>query len=275
MTIASFCREQLLAHGPLSLDDLVTRAVDAGITRAQNPHASLLSVIRYREMQLLDDRWVTPWWLLEGRCLTAKYLPYARPWYSEFDADLGLMGTDRPTALRTALVDDDTNVHCVRVNDGMLELSTIPTPDIGTLEVAALAERLNASTPQEDRYGEQGRTALRAVAQLMVDDPSTFRAPLPPLSTWVPALVEDAHRREEEARRMAEWHEDDERRRRRQVVLDDCTAIDVEIAAERAGMSIVDWLSDVIDRALVAEQPRRPEPRDVVISLGDRRQSWR
>jgi hypothetical protein len=271
MTIASFCREQLLANGPLSLDDLTARAVDAGVTRAKNPHASVASVLRYAEVELLDGRWVTGLWLLEGRCLTAASLPYPLRWYAQQDADLALLGDMAPTSDPTAPVDLDgsTRVSCVRVIDGKVHVTRIPLPHTDTSEVVDMAKRLAAMTPQ-DRYGDHRTAALRAVAQLMVDDSSAFRTPLPPVSSWVPALVEDARRRDEEARSMQEWHEKDERRRARQVVLDDCTAMEVQLAAERANTSVQEWVLATIDRALGAERPRSQEPDAVVISLGNR-----
>lgn len=267
MTIASFCREQLLGHGTLSLDELTDLAVNAGVTRARNPQLSVLAAIRPNEIELLDGRWTTALWLLEGRCLTATQLPYRTAWYVEIGADLGLLGSALTTSTDELL--PDGHVYCVRVSTGGVAVSTISTP-AATPELAGLAERVAAITPLA-RYGDQRRTALRAVAQLMLDDPSSFREPLPPLSTWVPMLVEERRREDEEARRMAEWHEEDERRRRRQVVLDDCTAIEVELAAERAGLSVSDWVYGAISGALVAEPRRDPDPGQVVISLGDRR----
>ena len=268
MTIATFCREQLLT-GPLSLDDLVSRAVDAGVTRALNPHNSVLSAIRRDEIELLDGRWVTPLWLLEGRCLTAAQLPHVTPWYGEKDADLGLLGSSMPTTTETQ---DSSTVRCVRVSGGQVEVSSIPAPDPGTLEVAALAARLASLTPPAKPYGDRRGPALRAVAQLMVDDPTCFRSPLPPLSTWVPALVADARRCEEESRRAEQACYEQERRRSRQVTLDDCTAIEVQLAAERTGQTIGEWVMDAIDRALATQRPRAVGQDAVVISLGDH---WR
>jgi hypothetical protein len=281
MTIATYCREQLLTHGPLSLDDLTDRAVEAGVTRAKNPHASVSSALR-QEIQLLDGRWVTPLWLLEGRCLTAASLPYAQPWYGEIDPDLGLLGDAIPSDDAIPSYDtpvtagtDDGTVLCVRVHDGQVTVTRIPCPSSDTPEVAALAERLAALTPR-DRYGQRRAAARRALAQLVVDDPSAFSTPLPPVSSWVPALVEDARLRDEEARRMAEWHEQDERRRARQVVLDDCTAVEVQLAAERAFLSVREWVLAAIDRALSEERTASPGPSGLVISLGDRwsRSGW-
>ena len=266
MTIASFCRDELLASGPLSLDDLVTRAVDAGVTRALNPHSSVLNAIRSDEIELLDGRWTTPLWLLEGRCLTAARLPHVTRWYGEKDPDLGLLGSSMPT---TTEHQDSSMMRCVQVSGGQVEVSSIPAPDPGTLEVAALAERLASLSPRAKPYGDRRGPALRAIAQLMVDDPSSFRSALPPLSTWVPALVEDARLREEEARQEEAWQYEHERRRAREITLDDCTAIEVQLAAERAGQSVSSWVTDAIDRALASQRPRAAGQHAVVISLGD------
>jgi hypothetical protein len=272
MTISSFCHAQLLAHGPLSPDDLAVRAVDAGVTRARDPRQAVLNAARHQALELLDGRWVAPLWLLEGRCLTSAEPSPPSPWYGEVDADLGLLGS---AALRTAHPFPDLGpgqVLCARVCGGAVELSTIPAPGADTaVEVATLAERLGALTPQP-RYGERGRAALRAVAQLMVDDLSCFRTPLPPLSTWVPALVEDAREREAQAERWEQWEWEQERRRRSQVVLDDCQAVEVELAAGRAGVPVNVWVTDALDRALAAAQLQEPGAGGVVISFGDR---WR
>jgi hypothetical protein len=75
MTISSFCRDQLLAHGPLPLQTLADLAAHAGKTTARDPAAAVRNAIAYKEIQLADDRWATPLWLLEGRVLTARRLP--------------------------------------------------------------------------------------------------------------------------------------------------------------------------------------------------------
>lgn len=41
MTIASFCRDLLLASGPLPLDVLATKAAAAGVTTARDPAAAV------------------------------------------------------------------------------------------------------------------------------------------------------------------------------------------------------------------------------------------
>ena len=80
MTISSFCRDQLLAHGPLPLQTLADLAADAGKTTARDPAAAVRTALAYKEIQLADDRWATPLWLLEGRILTVHRLPIVDEW---------------------------------------------------------------------------------------------------------------------------------------------------------------------------------------------------
>jgi hypothetical protein len=88
MTISSFCRDQLLAHGPLPLQTLAELAADAGKTTARDPAAAVRTAIAYKEIQLTDDRWATPLWLLEGRILTSRRLPIVGGW-TDPDLDEG------------------------------------------------------------------------------------------------------------------------------------------------------------------------------------------
>ena len=75
MTISSFCRDQLLARGPLPVETLADLAAEAGVTTARDPAAAVRSALAYKEIQLADGRWASPLWLLEGRILTARRLP--------------------------------------------------------------------------------------------------------------------------------------------------------------------------------------------------------
>lgn len=75
MPISSFCRDQLLAQGPLPLQTLADLAADAGKTTARDPAIAVRSALAHKEIQLADDRWATPLWLLEGRILTVHRLP--------------------------------------------------------------------------------------------------------------------------------------------------------------------------------------------------------
>jgi hypothetical protein len=86
MTISAFCRDQLLAHGPLPLETLAELAAGAGTTTARDPASAVRSAIAYKEVLLADGRWATPLWLLEGRILTACRLPLVDTWP---ESDLG------------------------------------------------------------------------------------------------------------------------------------------------------------------------------------------
>jgi hypothetical protein len=269
MTIASFCRDQLLAFGPLSLDELTSRALAAGVTRARNPQAALMSALRYQEVELLDGRWVTPAWLLDGRYLTTAGAGTSHRGWFDGDLDLGLLGRELLTPVDIPPHHDPDEVSCLHVVDGEVRTSTTTWSDVQTSDVAALSERV-AALGSPARYGNRVAFAHRAIAQLMVDDPTTFRTPLPPLSSWVPALVEEVRSRTEQLQRRLEWEEEEARRRRREVILSDCEAVEVEIAAARAGLSVSAWVYDALDRALEAEHQRVAEPGGIVISLGDR-----
>lgn len=97
MTISSFCRDLLLARGPLPLQALSDLAVAAGATSARDPVAAVRGVISSKEVQLADGRWATPLWLLEGRVLTVRRLPGPTAWTAgdlDDDSDLLLDGAD-------------------------------------------------------------------------------------------------------------------------------------------------------------------------------------
>lgn len=93
MTISSFCHDLLLSHGPLPVDVLAGRAVQAGVTQAQDPLASVRSALAYKEVLLGDGRWATPLWLLEGRMLTTAGQPMRDCWSEddeyEYEGDVG------------------------------------------------------------------------------------------------------------------------------------------------------------------------------------------
>ena len=48
MTIHAFCREQLMTHGPLTLETLTDLAVAAGVTRSATPLAGVRESLRGR-----------------------------------------------------------------------------------------------------------------------------------------------------------------------------------------------------------------------------------
>jgi hypothetical protein len=72
MTIFTFCRDQVLADGPLSLEEPTERAVAAGVTRSQQPMSTVRSTISHRLIALPGERWASALPLLEGRVLTTR-----------------------------------------------------------------------------------------------------------------------------------------------------------------------------------------------------------
>lgn len=121
MTISSFCRE-LLLHGPLPLDVLADRAVEAGVTTARDPLSSVRGALAYKEVLLDDGRWATPLWLLEGRVLTSCALPVDDGWPEE---DVGPVG-DEPFEVAGA-------THDLALLDAALRSGPLPLAAGGEL----------------------------------------------------------------------------------------------------------------------------------------------
>lgn len=267
MTISSFCHAELLAHGPLSTDDLAARAVAAGVTRSRTPHTTVTSALRGKAVELPGRRWVAPAQLLEGRCLTVTSL---RPptWHGP-DPDLALLGSLADSLFGPAAAPIPVprlgEVLCLRVTEGVVDVSTVRRHDTETLEVFALEQRLPPHVPSGWHHRDT-RNALLGVAQLLLDDPTALRNPVPPLTSWVPGLVRD-----DLPDRPLWWYAEDDDRPGSRVVLDDCQAIEVSLAAERAGVPARVWVADALDRALTASHLGRDDHRGVVISLGEPR----
>lgn len=72
MTITTYCLEQLLADGPLALDELTRRAVEERVTTSKVPSSSVRSALANAAILLPDQRWDSPRRLLEGRMLTTR-----------------------------------------------------------------------------------------------------------------------------------------------------------------------------------------------------------
>lgn len=268
MTISSFCQQELLTHGPLTVDELTDRAVDAGVTRARNPKYAVHNEVRYRQVELLDGRWVTPLWLMEGRHLTtprvrARSIGYYDDVPGTTDHDLGLLKLpwQAPGLLKAAPLAGEGEVLCLSVRDGQPGWSVIPAPEHDAPEIAALVARLSSREhPCSRFYGDEATGALRVVAQLLLEDEELLRSPLAPLSQWVPALVREVEREQEALR----WHQRAEEAADSTVRLDPCQSIEVRLAAERAGLSTQEWVADAIDHALATG--RLPDD-GVVVSL--------
>lgn len=231
MTIATFCRDELLAHGPLTLDELADRAASAGVTQALNPRGTVGSAIRQRELELSDGRWVTPLWLLEGRCLTTPALGIPEWTCDPRDTsqyDLGLLelaaslvpiplvgggmlrrrsylgGWKSSVALPEPR---DGDLLCFRVTGGALDVTVIPTALTDTVEAARLSKELNLIVePRIYDYRWQPGTAVnRRLAELIVADDTLLRTPVPPLSVGCDLLAKEVARIERE--RDAEYDE--------------------------------------------------------------------
>lgn len=144
MTISSFCRDLLLARGPLPLETLAERAAAAGATTARDPAAAVRSALAYREVQLSDRRWATPLWLLEGRILTARRLPIARDWaWDAVEDDEALLD---PEALL-----DDPDLHDLDLHHGIHGTAH----DLALLDLAAHSRPLPLAAGgllHSDRY---------------------------------------------------------------------------------------------------------------------------
>lgn len=153
MTISSFCRDQLLARGPLPLQTLADLAVAAGVTSARDPVAAVRGVISYRQVQLADGRWATPMWLLEGRVLTARRLPGRAAW-AEGDLDDG-------SDLLLEEVDLDGSTHDLALLAFAARCSALPVAGGGLLHLDRWSERWR--TPKGWPGVRPGRAQLLAL----------------------------------------------------------------------------------------------------------------
>jgi hypothetical protein len=224
MTIASFCRDELLAHGPLTLDELTTRAVAAEVTRSANPTSSVRQAIQYGELELADGRWATPLQLLEGRCLTTPSLAgdyWGGDEISTSDLDLALLRLavrDRPIPVagggKLAAeryggswdVPDSFpdpapgELLCLRVEAGGLTVTTVALDETESPAARRFVVALNRAVPRSSSWRD--RSTSEAIADLLATDEAYLREPAPPLSWCCDALREEVSSRE--ARRRAQ-----------------------------------------------------------------------
>lgn len=280
MTISSFCRDLLLLHGPLPLDVLAGRAVEAGVTTARDPLSSVRSALAYKEVLLDDGRWATPLWLLEGRVLTTCTLA-PDDWVDPFGDELSEVAGDphdlalldaalrsgvlplaaggelrRPsygTAWRTpkgwpGVRPGTRELLGLRIRDGRLHVEIVPLTAQVRLAGEQLAHQLGPLDPRKqgwwttsDVQVSQELTAL--LWNRMAAEAAFLTSPVPPLSQCIPPLA--IALRSERARRAAEC-----RRWRPHL---DLPAGVREVAAHAAGSTglLLDtWLSTFVTRAL-------------------------
>lgn len=281
MTIASFCRD-LLASGPLPLDLLAARAAEAGVTTARDPAAAVRSALTYKEVLLADGRWATPLWLLEGRILTVRALPFADVWP---DDDWHLEDPEVPDGSRydLALLDAAARSCSIplagggflhrssygvglrapkgwptlrpgraqllglRVRDGVLHVELVPVDEA----LHRAGDRLAHELGPLDSPGRYWSTADSLVSEQLVGalwermaaDPGFLTSPVPPFSQCIPPLAA-ALERETERRSLA--------RRRWQPQLDlpaELHGVALEESA-RSGQLVDGWLSTFVTRRL-------------------------
>lgn len=301
MTIAAFCRDQLLAHGPLTLDELADRATQAGKTRSLNPRSSVASAIRSRELELADGRWVSPLWLLEGRCLTTPWFGRGKSeiwdaddyddWYDEprdtSRHDLALLhraallgplplagggtllvqGWSPSLSSTTPLpVPGRGELLCFRVVDGFVHVRVIEAGATRSPASDALAQQLDALPENGSWRHDLDLSVSRRLAELVVADPEVLHSPAPPLSTCVPALAR-AVGQEHQARLEHEYWMSCPSYTLR---FDLCTSLDLERLASEARCSTTEWLER---QALDAIRHGLAVSRAGVVNLANRR-AW-
>lgn len=147
MTISAFCRDQLLAQGPLGLETLAHLAADAGKTTVRNPACAVRSAISYKEVLLADGRWATPLWLLEGRILTARRLPLVEGW-----ADLG-PGDEDDDLLAYEDPDTAEGADAARHDLALLDRATKSGPHCRWLPAGSCAAAATGAAGRSRRAG--------------------------------------------------------------------------------------------------------------------------
>jgi hypothetical protein len=224
MTIASFCRDQLLAHGPLTLDELGTRASRAGVTASSDPRNAVRSAMKHREVELHGERMVTPLWLLEGRCLTTRNLDLSGEGDDRRSYDLGLLdlalslgpipfvdgGTLRRTGYDGAWKctgrlpePGDDELLCFRVVGRALEVTTVPAAAVTCPDPLRTALDVPEPRYRDYRWSTAGVVHRRLSEAVLADD-ALLREPAPPLSSCCPMLAAEAER--ELVERRAGWY---------------------------------------------------------------------
>lgn len=269
MTISSFCRDQLLAHGPLPLQALADLAADAGKTTAKDPATAVRSALAYKEVPLADGRWATPLWLLEGRILTTSELPQT----SETDGthhDLALL--DRatrsgpvPLAAGGSLRPDPygygwrvpkgwpgvapgpDELLGLRVRHGEIHVELVPVDDELLRAGARLAEDVG-SLDSPGRYWSCGdalvsENLVAALWERLAADPTCLTSPVPPFSQCIPALA--LALRQEHDRRASEAS-----RWRPQLDLPAALQRVAVNESWRTGLMLDDWLNAHVTRTL-------------------------
>jgi hypothetical protein len=284
MTIVSFCRDQLLTDGPLPLDELTRRAVNAGVTRSSQPASSVRSALRNRAVQLPDQRWASPLWLLEGRVLTThsfgQPLQYDEDGYrhgpDHHESDLGLLlraaqadnlllstgGVVKRAAYGSdwrfpkgwkPVIPGRFQLLGLRIFQGMLHIEQVDrSPELQRRgqDLRLTLEPFDGHSPRGFYGTELDRVQQSLEEQLwrrLAADPTFLSEPVPPFSECVPAL-EDA---------IVVLRSEQERQRERQR---ECWHAQLELprsvqwiaqqAADRDGLEMTAWLEQLVAATL-------------------------
>jgi len=281
MTIHAFCHEQLMTHGPLTLEALTDLAVAAGVTHSGTPHVSVRKSLRGRAVPMPDGRLATPLWLLEGRVLTTHAVGENGFSYNADGAsDVALL----TPALRTGPVPlasggelrapsswgygwrapkgwpgvapGDGELLGLRIRDGALHVELVREDDALQQRGQALAAALEDA--QLDLFlGDPAAVSRRLTEALwasLATDPGLLTEPVPPLSECIPAL------RLALARQPDPWVLPSDDWRPTLVLPAELEWIALD-HARSAQMSLDDWLDDHVERSLLALDGVQPGPR--------------
>lgn len=213
MTLASAAADLLLAHGPLTLAELHELAVAQGLTKAKTPSAMRSAFSGEQFVARPDGRFDTAARILRGQVFTTRTKPNDDGvlWtYRDLD---GLMVLPRLwLATGGELTRGAGDVECwtgppswwpettpsqligLRWNGEALDVTAVDEAPAGDSDVVRAArEVLARHARSQHRYGWSSvpRTSLTTtVLSALVEDPSLFTAPLPPLRELLP-LPED------------------------------------------------------------------------------------
>lgn len=276
MSIASYCRDALLEHGPMTLGDLTDLVVGAGLTQSKTPLTTVQSSLSNREVRLADGRYASPLWLLQGRWLTTR--PFRRDdvWGADHPGDVS--DEANPTAdlapllylLRGGplfvpggqvkkssyyglwkapkqwpdLAPRADQLLAYRVVDRALEVAVIEETAEMRMRGVALSSAIGDVADSEPWSRHAPPDVTTKLWPLLVEDSDLLRSPVPPFSSCIAALAEsirEQRRRRHEAERF--WQP--------RLVLPGSLQAKAVGAAHAAGIPLDDWLTAFVTEAFI------------------------
>ena len=259
MTIASHCLDLLSLRSPRSLEELTEAAVVAGLTRSQNPQASVSNALYSHKLEaplLPDGRYGYTLHILENCWITTRQRNGDRLPPS-FDIDglanqlrrrtLPLPGGGQVGSTRHAdglrgpagwlPKPRDGTVIGLRITAGALEVRAVELDDEAAARGRDLAARLRARiAPPSWPRRTVGRedAAWQALVQLLAEEPDVLASPVAPLSELLPELAPSPEARIELADPVTIALPLQLRKRLQQ-------------RADDNGMPVSDWLTDRLE----------------------------